>query len=68
MIVNDAYWIIIDNVRVMLQIVVTVKNNFRGMIYDCNMFIVQVTGKVDCSIITWLPIDLQIIGLYAAVI
>ncbi len=42
--VNDAPTIIVDNSRVMLQIVVSLTNVPRGIIYDCNMFIVTVYG------------------------
>ncbi len=36
---------IIYNSRVMLQIVASPTDNFRGVIYDCNMFIKQATGS-----------------------
>ena len=36
--------IIIDHSRVMLQIVVSLTKDPRGIIYDHNMFIVEVTG------------------------
>jgi len=45
--VNDACRIIIDDSRVMLQIVASLTNNTRGVIYDCNMFTAQATS---CSI------------------
>ncbi len=45
---NDAPRIVIDYSRVMLQIVALVTDDSRGIIYDCNMFIVQATGvKID---------------------
>jgi hypothetical protein len=45
---NDASRIIIDYSRVMLQIVALLTDNSWGIIYDCNMFIVQATGvKID---------------------
>ncbi len=40
---NDASRIVIDNYRVMLQIVASLTDDCRGVIYDRNMFIVQVT-------------------------
>ncbi len=42
--VNDASKIAIDNSRVMTQIVASLTNNSRGVIYNRNMFIVQATG------------------------
>jgi len=41
--VNDTPRIIIDNSRVMLQIMVSLTDNSRGIIYESNMFIVQAT-------------------------
>ncbi len=41
--VNDASCIVIDDSRVMLQIVASLTDDSRGMIYECNIFIVQVT-------------------------
>jgi hypothetical protein len=41
--VNDASRITIDNSRVKLQIVASLTDNSRGVIYDCNMFIEQAT-------------------------
>jgi hypothetical protein len=38
---NDASRIIIDSSRVMLQIVASLTDDFRGVIYNPNMFIVQ---------------------------
>ncbi len=38
--VNDASRIIIDNTRVTLQIVASLTDDYRGVIYDRNMFIV----------------------------
>ncbi len=40
---NKASRIVIDNSRVTLQIVASLSDNYRGVIYDYNMFIVQVT-------------------------
>jgi hypothetical protein len=39
--VNDAFRITIDTFRVMLQIVASVTDNSRGVIYNLNVFIVQ---------------------------
>ena len=44
---NDASRIIIDDSRMMLQIVAALNDDPRGIIYDCNMFIVQATGPSD---------------------
>ncbi len=41
--VNDASRIVIDNSRVMLQIVASLTDNSIGVIYNRNMFIVQAT-------------------------
>ncbi len=38
--VNDASRIIIDESRVMIQIVASLTDSSRGIIYDCNQFIV----------------------------
>ncbi len=43
--VNDVFRITIDNSRVMLQIVVSLTDDSRGIIYDCNLFIVQASGS-----------------------
>ncbi len=42
--VNDASRIMTDNSTGMLQIVVPLNDGSRGEIYNCNMFIVKVTG------------------------
>jgi hypothetical protein len=42
--VNDASRILIDDSTVMLQIVASLTGDSRGIIYDCNMAIVQATG------------------------
>ncbi len=47
--VSDDYRIIIDDSRVMLLIVVSLTDNSRGVIYDCNMFIVQATGLFNLA-------------------
>ncbi len=44
MIVNDASRIVIRDSRVTLQIVASLSDDSRGIIYDRNMFIVQATG------------------------
>ncbi len=44
--VNDAFRVIINAPLVMLQIVASLTNDLRGIIYDHNMFIVQAIG--DC--------------------
>ncbi len=41
---NDAYWIIIDDFRVTLQIEASLTEDCRGVVYDCNVFIVQATA------------------------
>jgi hypothetical protein len=45
--VNDASRIIIDASRVMVQIVASLTDYSRGIIYDHNMFIVEVTGSIS---------------------
>ncbi len=41
--INDNSRIKIDNSRVTLQIVASLTDNSRGVIHNCNMFIVQAT-------------------------
>ncbi len=41
--VNDAPIITIDDSRVMLRIVASLTDDSRGIIYNCNMIIVQAT-------------------------
>ncbi len=41
---NDASRIIIEGSRVMHQIVASLTDDSRGIIYNCNMFIVQATA------------------------
>ncbi len=41
--VNDASVIVIDDFRVTLQTVAPLTENSRGVIYDCNMFLIQAT-------------------------
>jgi hypothetical protein len=42
--VNDAYRIIIDDSRVMFQIIASHTDDSRGVIYNCKMFKVKATG------------------------
>ncbi len=42
--VNDASRTVLDNSRVMLQIVASLADNSRGVMYNHNMFIVEATG------------------------
>ncbi len=42
--VNDASRIVIDNSRVTLQIMESLTDDSRGIIYSCNRFIIQATG------------------------
>jgi hypothetical protein len=42
---NDASRIKIDDSRVMLQIVPSLSDNSRGIIYNCNVFIGQATEE-----------------------
>ncbi len=44
--VNDAYKILIEDSRLTLQIMASLTDNSRGIIYDHNMFIVQATGEL----------------------
>jgi hypothetical protein len=44
--VSDPSRIVIDDSRVMLQIVAPLTDNFRGIIYNRNMLIVQATGHL----------------------
>jgi hypothetical protein len=46
---NDASRIIIDDSRVMLQIVESLIDDSRGVIYNCNMFIVKVTAAAGSA-------------------
>jgi len=49
--VNDTSKIIIDDSRAMLQIVASLTDDSRGIIYTRNMFIVQATrAKTECSL------------------
>ncbi len=49
--VNDASRITVDNSRVMFQIVASLSDDSRGIIYDRNMFIVQAP---DCLVLQFL--------------
>ncbi len=42
--VNDDFMIVIDSSRVTLQIVASLTDNSRGVIYNCEMFIAHATG------------------------
>ncbi len=42
--VNDASRIVINDSKVMLQIVASLTDDSRGIVYDHNMFIVQAKG------------------------
>ncbi len=43
--VNDTPRIVSDDFTVMLQIVASLTDYSRGLIYDCNLFIVQATDS-----------------------
>jgi hypothetical protein len=43
---NDAFRIVIEDFRVTLQIVVSLTEDSRGIIYDHTMFIVQATIRL----------------------
>ncbi len=43
--VNDASRIVIDDSRVMLLIVASLSDNSKGVMYDCNKFIVQASDQ-----------------------
>jgi hypothetical protein len=45
--VNDASRTVLDISRVMLQIVASLADNSRGVIYNHNMFIVEATGVTN---------------------
>ena len=45
---NDISRIVIDDSRVLLQIVASLTDDSRGVIYNRNMFIVQATGLFPC--------------------
>jgi hypothetical protein len=54
MAVNDDSRFVIDDSRVMLQIVASITDDSGGIIYDQNMFIVQANGwlqwdSIKCS-------------------
>ncbi len=44
---NNATRIIIDDSRVMLQIVASLTDNSRDIIYDYSMFIIQATASYN---------------------
>jgi hypothetical protein len=47
--VNDVSRIIIDDSKVMLQIVAPFTDNSRGVIYNCRIFIVQASSQQPMS-------------------
>ncbi len=49
--VNDASRIIMENSTVMLQIVVSFTDDSRGVIYNCNVFIVQAIEWLGQSVL-----------------
>jgi hypothetical protein len=62
--VNDASRIVIDDSRVMLQIVASLTDNSRGIIYYCYMFIVQNTDYRRLDLVDLgMPVRIQVIGL-----
>jgi hypothetical protein len=63
--VNDTSRIVIDDSRVSLQIVASLTDDSRGIIYDCNTFIVQ-AGKTKRGSIT-VPLTSCLTGLDLAV-
>jgi len=47
---NDTAKIVVDDYRLMLQIVASITDDSRGVIYNCKMFIVQTTAvEIDWS-------------------
>ncbi len=50
--VNDASRIVIENYRVMLQIVASLADDFRGVIYNCNVFIAQTTDYTSTGLVS----------------
>jgi hypothetical protein len=58
--VNDASRIVIDDSRVMLLIVGSLTDNFRGVIYDRNMFKVQATAAEELHVKSYLYIYIYI--------
>jgi hypothetical protein len=46
---NDASRIIIDDSRVTLQIVASLTGDSQGIIYNCNMLIVQATAATGTA-------------------
>jgi hypothetical protein len=63
--VNDASSILIDNSKVMLQIVASLTDSSRGIIYNGNMFTVQ-AGNTKGGNIT-VPLTSSLTGLELAV-
>ncbi len=55
---NYASRIVIENYGAMLQIVVSLTDNSRGIIHDCNIIIVQAAVfKLKHSVLFWLNIN-----------
>jgi hypothetical protein len=57
--VNDASRIVIEDSRVMLQIVASLTDNSRCIIYYCNMFIVQ-AASVVAKLLEYFVIELKL--------
>ncbi len=55
--VNDAYRIRIDDSRVMLQIVASLTDDSRGVIYNCKMFKVKATGAYPSHLLARIRLD-----------
>jgi hypothetical protein len=51
--VNDASMIIIDDSTVMLPIVASLTDDSKGVIYNCNMFIVLAAGQMEHWVFMW---------------
>ncbi len=49
--VNDASRILMDNSTVIIHIVASLTVDSRGVIYNCNMFIVQATEWLGKSVL-----------------
>jgi hypothetical protein len=64
--VNDASRIVIDDSRMMLQIVASLTDNSRGIIYNGNMLIVQAGNNTKGGSIT-VPLTFSLTGLELAV-
>jgi hypothetical protein len=51
--VSDASMFVIDDSRVMLPIVASLTDDSRGVIYNCNMFIVQAAEQMEHWVFMW---------------